>query len=226
MLINFLCHHTTTAHIWVIMRFCKIASKSENTTSRMQNLHAFPVIPWQSNILHKSIFGNYMKKYRTEMQGLIFHNRLVGEHSSEATWEIITQALLPLSTKNLQRKVQPVLLILGQSAFAEVHFCISEHTNSSACSNSVSLSLPPSLCLSLSGSSWQRPSSSTVWSPVFSLIWVVKVRLLEAVYFTSPTKKNIFFFVFSFPQMTNPKNWAVPTLGVKAAAASYFKVWF
>ncbi len=73
------------------------------------------------------------------------------EHSSEVTWEIITQALLPRSTKaeKLQRKVQAVLLILGQSAFAEVHFCISEHTNSSACSNSVFLSLPPCFSLSL-----------------------------------------------------------------------------
>lgn len=44
----------------------------------------------------------------------------------------------------------------------------------------------------LPGSLWQEPSSKAVWSPVFPLIWPVKVRLLEAVYFTSPTK-SVFF---------------------------------
>lgn len=76
------------------------------------------------------------------------------------------------------------------------------------------------VCSSLSGRSWQQPSSSTVWSSMFSLIWVVKVRLLEAVYFTSPTKS-----VFSPQTMTNPKSkkeGALPTIDVKAAVAFYF----
>lgn len=54
---------------------------------------------------------------------------------------------------------------------------------------------------------------------MFSLIWVVKVRLLEAVYFTSPTKKVCFFP----PQtMTNPKTEeeeALPAIAVKAAVS-------
>jgi len=55
---------------------------------------------------------------------------------------------------------------------------------------------------------------------MFSLIWVVKVRLLEAVYFTSPTEKKECFFP---PQtMTNPttkKEGALPAIVVKAAVS-------
>lgn len=165
----------------------------------MQNLQGFPVIP-RSVIMSHIRVGNYiwpsMKYYFTtynkakmEEYDFIPQASTVRLHHA---WQMdeTTRALLPFSTgaEKLQRKVHPVLLILGQSAFTEVHFCISEHTNPTDCSNT--LSLP------LSGSSWQRPSSSTVWSPVFSLIWVVKVRLLEAVYFTAPTKKAFFFFLF------------------------------
>lgn len=63
------------------------------------------------------------------------------------------------------------------SAFVKVYFCISEHTEPRACSNSLQL---------MTTAQQQRCLIS-----VFPLIWVVKVRLLEAVYFTS-TEKTLF----------------------------------
>lgn len=81
------------------------------------------------------------------------------------------------------KESSPCVLKPG-SAFVKVHFCISEHTNPSACSNSLQLSLRQLMTTAQQ----QHCLISNV-----SLIWVVKVRLLEAVYFTSPTK-SVFFF--------------------------------
>lgn len=95
----------------------------------------------------------------------------------------------------------------------KVHFCISEHTNPSACSNSVQLCVRQLMTTAQQ----QHCLISNV-----SLIWVVKVRLLEAVYFTSPTKS-----VFFPPQtMTNPKTkkaGALPAMVVKATVSLFAK---
>lgn len=127
--------------------------------------------------------------FLTRTQGTVFSR---SHQNQEKSWRFACNS--HVKQQALEKLQSSSCVLKPGSAFVKVHFCISEHTNPSACSNSLQLSLSQA-------GSWQQPSSSTVWSPMFSLIWVVKVRLLEAVYFTSPTKK-----VFFSPQtMTNPK---------------------
>lgn len=84
----------------------------------------------------------------------------------------------------------------------KIHFCIKRASTLTSVAvqivyseGGLAPSCPPS------GGPWQQPSSSTIWSLMFSLIWVVKVHLLACIYFPSSRKK-------CFPPsqtMTNPK---------------------
>lgn len=105
------------------------------------------------------------------------------------------------------------MLFKPGSAFAKVHFCISEHTNPSACSNSLQLSLRQLMTTA------QQQQHCLIFNVFLNLGCQGSLVGGCLLYFSY--KKFVFF-----PQtMTNPKTneeGALPMIDVKAAVAFYF----